>query len=83
MIINIKGKNFRGYNETDNNLELIFSDFKYGKVSVREYNKELKRRYPNAKIITNDDVNFAFSIPDEKIERLLSFLVELDCSDEE
>ncbi len=29
MIINIKGKNFRGYNETDNNLELIFSDFKY------------------------------------------------------
>jgi hypothetical protein len=83
MIINIKGKNFRGYNETDNNLELIFSDFKYGKVSVREYNKELKKRYPNAKIITNDDVNFAFSIPDEKIERLLSFLVELDCSDEE
>lgn len=81
MIINIKGKNFRGYNETDNNLELIFSDFKYGKVSVREYNKELKKRYPNAKIITNDDVNFAFSIPDEKIERLLSFLVELDCSD--
>lgn len=83
MIINIKGKNFRGYNETDNSLELIFSDFKYGKVSVREYNKELKKRYPNAKIITNDDVNFAFSIPDEKIERLLSFLVELDCSDEE
>lgn len=83
MIINIKGKNFRGYNETDNNLELIFSDFKYGKVSVREYNKELKKRYPNAKIITNDDVNFAFSISDEKIERLLSFLVELDCSDEE
>lgn len=83
MIINIKGKNFRGYNESDNNLELIFSDFKYGKVSVREYNKELKKRYPNAKIITNDDVNFAFSIPDEKIERLLSFLVELDCSDEE
>lgn len=83
MIINIKGKNFRGYNETDNNLELIFSDFKYGKVSVREYNKELKKRYPNAKIITNDDVNFAFSIPDAKIERLLSFLVELDCSDEE
>lgn len=83
MIINIKGKNFRGYNETDNNLELIFSDFKYGKVSVREYNKELKKRYPNAKIITNDDVNFAFSIPDGKIERLLSFLVELDCSDEE
>lgn len=83
MIINIKGKNFRGYNETDNNLELIFSDFKYGKVSAREYNKELKKRYPNAKIITNDDVNFAFSIPDEKIERLLSFLVELDCSDEE
>lgn len=83
MIINIKGKNFRGYNETDNNLELIFSDFKYGKVSVREYNKELKKRYPNAKIITNDDVNFAFAIPDEKIERLLSFLVELDCSDEE
>ena len=83
MIINIKGKNFRGYNETDNNLELIFTDFKYGKVSVREYNKELKKRYPNAKIITNDDINFAFSIPDEKIERLLSFLVELDCSDEE
>lgn len=83
MIINIKGKNFRGYNETDNNLELIFTDFKYGKVSVKEYNKELKKRYPNAKIITNDDVNFAFSIPDEKIERLLSFLVELDCSDEE
>lgn len=83
MIINIKGKNFRGYNETDNHLELIFTDFKYGKVSVREYNKELKKRYPNAKIITNDDVNFAFSIPDEKIERLLSFLVELDCSDEE
>lgn len=83
MIINIKGKNFRGYNETDNNLELIFTDFKYGKVSVREYNKELKKRYPNAKIITNDDVNFAFSIPDEKIERLLSFLVELDCSGEE
>lgn len=83
MIINIKGKNFRGYNETDNNLELIFTDFKYGKVSVREYNKELKKRYPNAKIITNDDVNFAFSIPEEKIERLLSFLVELDCSDEE
>lgn len=83
MIINIKGKNFRGYNETNNNLELIFTDFKYGKVSVREYNKELKKRYPNAKIITNDDVNFAFSIPDEKIERLLSFLVELDCSDEE
>lgn len=83
MIINIKGKNFRGYNETDNNLELIFTDFKYGKVSVREYNKELKKRYPNAKIITNDDVNFAFSIPDEKIERLLSFLVELDCSDED
>lgn len=83
MIINIKGKNFRGYNETDNNLELIFTDFKYGKVSVREYNKELKKRYPNAKIITNDEVNFAFSIPDEKIERLLSFLVELDCSDEE
>lgn len=83
MNINIKGKNFRGYNETDNNLELIFSDFKYGKVSVIEYNKELKKRYPNAKIITNDDVNFAFSIPDEKIERLLSFLVELDCSDEE
>ncbi len=83
MIINIKGKNFRGYNESDNNLELIFTDFKYGKVSVREYNKELKKRYPNAKIITNDDVNFAFSIPDEKIERLLSFLVELDCSDEE
>lgn len=83
MIINIKGKNFRGYNETDNNLELIFTDFKYGKVSVREYNKELKKRYPNAKIITNDDVNFAFSIPDEKIERLLSFLVELDCPDEE
>lgn len=83
MIINIKGKNFRGYNETDNNLELIFTDFKYGKVSVREYNKELKKRYPNAKIITNDDVNFAFTIPDEKIERLLSFLVELDCSDEE
>lgn len=83
MIINIKGKNFRGYNETDNNLELIFSDFKYGKVSAREYNKELKKRYPNAKIITNDDVNFAFSIPDEKIERLLSFLVELDCSAEE
>jgi len=83
MIINIKGKNFRGYNETDNNLELIFTDFKYGKVRVREYNKELKKRYPNAKIITNDDVNFAFSIPDEKIERLLSFLVELDCSDEE
>ena len=83
MIINIKCKNFRGYNETDNNLELIFSDFKYGKVSVREYNKELKKRYPNAKIITNDDVNFAFSIPDEKIERLLSFLVELDCSDAE
>ncbi len=82
MIINIKGKNFRGYNETDNNLELIFTDFKYGKVSVREYNKELKKRYPNAKIITNDDVNFAFSIPDEKIERLLSFLVELDCSEE-
>lgn len=83
MNINIKGKNFRGYNETDNNLELIFTDFKYGKVNVREYNKELKKRYPNAKIITNDDVNFAFSIPDEKIERLLSFLVELDCSDEE
>lgn len=83
MIINIKGKNFRGYNETDNNLELIFTDFNYEKVSVREYNKELKKRYPNAKIITNDDVNFAFSIPDEKIERLLSFLVELDCSDEE
>lgn len=83
MIINIKGKNFRGYNETDNNLELIFTEFKYGKVSVREYNNELKKRYPNAKIITNDDVNFAFSIPDEKIERLLSFLVELDCSDEE
>lgn len=83
MIINIKGKNFRGYNETDNNLELIFTDFKYGKVSVREYNKELKKRYPNVKIITNDDVNFAFSIPDEKIERLLNFLVELDCSDEE
>lgn len=83
MIINIKGKNFRGYNETDNNLELIFTDFKYGKVSVREYNKELKKRYPNVKIITNDDVNFAFSIPDEKIERLLSFLVELDCSAEE
>lgn len=83
MIIKINGKNFRGYNETDNNLELIFSDFKYGKVSVREYNKELKKRYPNAKIITNDDVNFAFSIPDEKIERLLSFLVDLDCSDEE
>ena len=83
MIINIKGKNFRGYNATDNNLELIFTDFKYGKVSVREYNKELKKRYPNAKIITNDDVNFAFSIPDEKIERLHSFLVELDCSDEE
>ena len=83
MIIKIKGKNFRGYNETDNNLELIFTDFKYGKVSVREYNKELKKRYPNAKIITNDDVNFAFSIPDEKIKRLLSFLVELDCSDEE
>ena len=83
MIINIKGKNFRGYNETDNNLELIFTDFKYGKVSAREYNKELKKRYPNAKIITNDDVNFAFSIPDEKIERLVSFLVELDCSDEE
>lgn len=83
MIINIKGKNFRGYNETDNNLELIFTDFKYGKVSVREYNKELKKRYPNAKIITNDDVNFAFSIPDEKIERLLSFLVELEHSDEE
>lgn len=83
MNINIKGKNFRGYNETDNNLELIFTDFKYGKVSVREYNKELKKRYPNAKIITNDDVNFAFSIPDEKIERLLSFLVELDCSEEE
>ena len=83
MIINIKGKNFRGYNETDNNLELIFTDFKYGKVSVREYNKELKKRYPNVKIITTDDVNFAFSIPDEKIERLLSFLVELDCSDEE
>ena len=72
MIINIKGKNFRGYNETDNNLELIFSDFKYGKVSVREYNKELKKRYPNAKIITNDDVNFAFSIPDEKIELISS-----------
>lgn len=83
MLINIKGKNFRGYNETDNNLELIFTDFKYGKVSVREYNKELKKRYPNVKIITNDDVNFTFSIPDEKIERLLSFLVELDCSDEE
>lgn len=83
MIINIKGKNFRGYNETDNNLELIFTEFKYGKVSVREYNKELKKRYPNVKIITNDDVNFAFVIPDEKIERLLSFLVELDCSDEE
>lgn len=83
MVINIKGKNFRGYNETDNNLELIFTDFKYGKVSVREYNKELKKRYPNVKIITNDDVNFTFSIPDEKIERLLSFLVELDCSDEE
>lgn len=83
MIINIKGKKFRGYNETDNNLELIFTDFKYGKVSVREYNKELKKRYPNANIITNDDVNFAFSIPDEKIERLLSFLVELECSDEE
>lgn len=83
MIINIKGKNFRGYNETDNNLELIFTDFKYGKVSVREYNKELKKRYPNAKIITTDDVNFTFTIPDEKIERLLSFLVELDCSDEE
>lgn len=83
MNINIKGKNFRGYNETDNNLELIFTDFKYGKVSVREYNKELKKRYPNVKIITHDDVNFAFSIPDEKIERLLSFLVELDCSDEE
>jgi len=83
MIINIKGKNFRGYNETDNNLELIFTEFKYGKVSVREYNKELKKRYPNVKIITNDDVNFAFSIPDEKIERLLSFLVELDCYDEE
>lgn len=82
MTINIKGKNFRGYNETDNNLELIFTDFKYGKVSVREYNKELKKRYPNAKIITNDDINFVFSIPDEKIERLLSFLVELDCSDE-
>lgn len=81
MIINIKGKNFRGYNETDNNLELIFTDFKYGKVSVREYNKELKKRYPNVKIITNDDVNFTFTIPDEKIERLLSFLVELDCSD--
>lgn len=83
MIINIKGKNFRGYNETDNNLELIFTDFKYGKVSVREYNKELKKRYPNAKIITNDDINFTFSIPDEKLERLRSFLVELDCSDEE
>lgn len=83
MIINIKGKNFRGYNETDNNLELIFTDFKYGKVSVREYNKELKKRYPNVKIITNDDVNFTFTIPDEKIERLLSFLVDLDCSDEE
>lgn len=83
MVINIKGKNFRGYNETDNNLELIFTDFKYGKVSVREYNKELKKRYPNVKIITNDDVNFPFTIPDEKIERLLSFLVELDCSDEE
>ena len=39
MIINIKGKNFRGYNETDNNLELIFT----------------------------------FTIPDAKIERLLSF----------
>lgn len=25
MIINIKGKNFRGYNETDNNLELILN----------------------------------------------------------
>lgn len=83
MIINIKGKNFRGYNETDNNLELIFTDFKYGKVSVREYNKELKKRYPNVKIIRNDDVNFKFSIPDEKIERLLSFLVELEHSDEE
>lgn len=83
MIINIKGKNFRGYNETDNNLELIFTDFKYGKVSVREYNKELKKRYPNVKIITNDDVNFTFTVPDDKIERLLSFLVELDCSDEE
>lgn len=83
MIINIKGKNFRGYNETDNNLELIFTDFKYGKVSVREYNKELKKRYPNVKIITNEEVNFTFTIPDEKIERLLSFLVELDCSDEE
>lgn len=83
MNINIKGKNFRGYNETDNNLELIFTDFKYGKVSVREYNKELKKRYPNVKIITHDDVNFAFSIPDEKIERLLSFLVELEHSDEE
>lgn len=83
MIINIKGKNFRGYNETDNNLELIFTDFKYGKVSVREYNKELKKRYPNVKIITNDDINFTFTVPDEKIERLLSFLVELDCSDEE
>lgn len=44
---------------------------------------EVKKRYPNAKIITNDDVNFTFTISDEKIERLLSFLVELDCSDEE
>lgn len=83
MIIKIKGKNFRGYNKTDNNFELIFTDFKSGKVSVREYNKELKKRYPNVNIITNDDVNLAFSIPDEKIERLLSFLVDLDCSDEE
>ena len=83
MTINIKAKKFTGYSEEFNQLELIFTDFKYGKVSVREYNKELKKRYPNAKIITNDDVNFAFSIPDEKIERLLSFLVELDCSDEE
>lgn len=83
MIINIKCKKFAGYHETDNNLELIFTDFKYGKVNVREYKKELRKRYPNVTIITNKDENFHFSIPDENIEEVVNKLTELDCSDEE
>lgn len=83
MTINIKAKKFTGYYEEFNQLELIFTDYKYGKVNVREYKKELKKRYPNVTIITNNDVNFSFSFPDEKIVELVNFLAELEHSDEE
>jgi hypothetical protein len=83
MTINIKAKKFTGYYEEFNQLELIFTDYKYGKVNVREYKKELKKRYPNVAIITNNDVNFSFSFPDDKIVELVNFLAELEHSDEE